>query len=131
MDTSAELGLDVVRLTGRAKCLEVSNAKGLIREPKDEVKGAGDVSAQAIDHQLRANGGDGFPDGVLDHWIDVGAEGFVFIRSRLRRGLPSSRRVPAMIDEVLQSLVSGVAPVFPEVAFGHDLLDLVRGLGDR
>jgi hypothetical protein len=35
-----------------------------------------------------------------------------------------------MVDEVFQRLVCGVATGFPDVAFGHDLGHLFRGLGD-
>lgn len=130
VDTSAQLGLDVVGLAARAKGLEVRDAVGAVGELENQVKGSGHVALEAIDHQLRANGRDGVPDGVLQHRVDEDGIGGVLLRTRIQRALPSSRRVPAMVDKVFQRLVGGVAPCFPEMALGHDLLQLLGGFGD-
>lgn len=130
VDTSAKLGLDVVGPTSRAKGFEVSYAVGAVGELEDQVKRSGHVAFEAIDHQLRANGRDGIPDGVFQHRVDEGAVGGIVLRSQIQRVLPGTRRVPAMVDEVFQRLMDGVAPCFPEMALGHDLLQLLGGFGD-
>ena len=129
MDTSAELGANVVGLAGRALGFQVRDAVGAIGELEDQVEGASDVAFEAIDHQLTADGGDGVPDGVLQHRGDEGGEIGVGLRSQVHRGRPGTRRVPAMVDEVLQRQVCGVAAFFPDVALGHDLLQLLGRLG--
>lgn len=130
MDTSAELGADVIGLpAGTGLGLEVGQAVGTICEAEDQIEGAGHVALEAVGLDFRADGRDALPKRVADQRVDPVGIGRVVIRSRTDRGRPGTRRVPAVVDEVFQRLVDGVAPRFPGVLGGHDLAHLLWGLG--
>lgn len=106
---------------------EISDAVGAVWELEDEISGAGNVAAEAVGHEFRADHRDPIPEGMGQDGVDPIA---VLTRGRWRE-VRWWVGVEALVHHHFEGEVSEFPAWFPDVLLGHDLVDLFWGLGDR